>query len=88
MFRLWGKIWKDNHLLQYMVFEDDSNDTRTHKIFRGLEKICYDFDLGNPIWLEKTIAEFKRHDKARFYQDNFIEEIPFDYLEIHVIEED
>ena len=71
-----------------MVFEDDSNDTRTHKIFRGLEKICYDFDLGNPIWLEKTIAEFKRHDKARFYQDNFIEEIPFDYLEIQVIEED
>ena len=88
MFRLWGKIWKDNHLLQDMVFEDDSNDTRTHKIFRGLAKICYDFDLGNPIWLEKTIAEFKRHDKARFYQDNFIEEIPFDYLEIHVIEED
>ncbi|MBQ1173231.1 MAG: hypothetical protein IIX48_11630 [Lachnospiraceae bacterium] len=88
MFRLWGKIWKDNHLLQDMVFEDDSNDTRTHKIFRGLEKICYDFDLSNPIWLEKTIAEFKRHDKARFYQDNFIEEIPFDYLEIQVIEED
>ncbi|MDD6657482.1 MAG: hypothetical protein PUE95_09340 [Lachnospiraceae bacterium] len=88
MFRLWGKIWKDNHLLQDMVFEDDSNDTRTHKIFRGLEKICYDFDLSNPIWLEKTIAEFKRHDKTRFYQDNFIEEIPFDYLEIQVIEED
>lgn len=88
MFRLWGKIWKDNHLLQDMVFEDDSNDTRTHKIFRGLEKICYNFDLSNPIWLEKTIAEFKRHDKTRFYQDNFIEEIPFDYLEIQVIEED
>lgn len=88
MFRLWGKIWKDNHLLQDMVFEDDSNDTRTHKIFRGLEKICYDFDLSSPIWLEKTIAEFKRHDKTRFYQDNFIEEIPFDYLEIQVIEED
>ena len=32
--------------------------------------------------------EFKRHAKTRFYQDNFIEEIEFDYLEIHVIEED
>ena len=88
MFRLWGKIWKDNHLLQHMVFEDDSNDTRTHKVFRGLEKICYDFDLSKPIWLDKTINEFKQHDKTRFYQDNFIEEIPFDYLEIQVIEED
>lgn len=88
MFRLWGKIWKDNHLLQDMVFEDDSNDTRTHKVFRGLEKICYDFDLSKPIWLDKTINEFKQHDKTRFYQDNFIEEIPFDYLEIQIIEED
>lgn len=88
MFRLWGKIWKDNHLLQDMVFEDDSNDTRTHKVFRGLEKICYDFDLSKPIWPDKTINEFKQHDKTRFYQDNFIEEIPFDYLEIQVIEED
>ena len=88
MFRLWGKIWKDNHLLQDTVFQEESNDTRTHKIFRGLDEICYEFDLGKPIWLDKTIAEFKQHDKARFYQDNFIEEIPFDYLEIQVIEED
>ena len=86
MFRLWGKIWKDNHLLKDTVFEEDSTDTRTHKIFRGLEEICYEFDLGKPIWLDKTVAEFKRHDKARFSQDNFIEEIPFDYLEIQIIE--
>ena len=50
--------------------------------------ICYEFDLGKPIWLDATIAEFKRHAKARFTQDNFIEQIEFDYLEIHVIEED
>ena len=79
MFRLWGKIWKDNHLLKDTVICDDSEDTRTHKIFRGLESICYEMDLGNPIWLEST---------ARFYQDNFIEQIDFDYLEIQVIEED
>lgn len=88
MFRLWGKIWKNNHLLKDTVFEEDSTDTRTHKIFRGLEEICYEFDLGKPIWLDKTVSEFKRHDKARFSQDNFIEEIPFDYLEIQIIEED
>lgn len=88
MFRLWGKVWKDNHLIKDTVFMEEGSDTRTHKIFRGLEEICYEFDLGKPIWLEKTIAEFKRHDKTRFYQDNFIEEIDFDYLEIQVIEED
>ena len=40
MFRLWGKIWKDNRLLRDTVVEDDREDTRTHKIFKGLEEIC------------------------------------------------
>ena len=88
MFRLWGKIFKDNHMLRDTVIENDRNDTRTHKIFDSLDQICYDFDLGKPIWLEHNIDEFKRHAKARFYQDSFIEEIPFDYLELQVIEED
>ena len=88
MFRLWAKIFKDNHMLQDTCIADGSEDTRTHKIFRALDQVCYEFDLGKPIWIDKTVTEFKRHDKARFTQDNFIEEIPFDYLEIHVIEED
>lgn len=88
MFRLWAKIFKDNHMLRDTVVIDDRADTRTHKIFHALDEVCYQFDLGKPIWLDATIAEFKRHDKARFHQDNFIEHIDFDYLEIQVIEED
>ena len=88
MFRLWGKIWKDNHMIKDTVICDDSEDTRTHKVFHALQEICYDFDLANPIWLDKTINDFKRHSKTRFYQDNFVETIEFDYLEIQVIEED
>ena len=88
MFRLWGKIFKDNHLLKDTVICNDEPDTRTHKVLQAVEAICYEFDLGKPIWLDATVSEFKRHDKARFYQDNFIETIDFDYLEIHVIEED
>ena len=86
MFRMWGKIWKNNHLLRDTVVCDSSEDTRTHKVFRGLEQICYELDLEHPIWLDSTVREFQRHARARFYQDSFIEKIPFDYLEIHVIE--
>lgn len=85
--RLWGKIWKDNRMLRDAVVTDDSDDTRTHKIFHSLDELCLIFDLGKPIWLDSTIKEFQRHSKARFYQDNFIEEIDFDYLEIQVLEE-
>ena len=88
MFRLWAKIIKDNHLLKDTVICDDSEDTRTHKVFHAIEEACYEFDLGKPIWLDSTISEFKRHDKARFSADNFIESIEFDYMEIQIIEED
>lgn len=88
MFRLWAKIFKDNRMIKDTVIEDDSDDTRTHKVLHALDEICCRFDLGNPIWLDTTIKEFKRHSKARFTQDNFIESVDFDYLEIHVIKED
>ncbi len=87
MFRLWGKVWKDNHLLRDTVAEEDCDDTRTHKIFRALDQICHEFDLGRPIWLDQNISEFKRTNRTRFYQDSFIEEIEFDCLEIRILEE-
>ncbi len=74
-------------MIRDTVIEDPGDDTRTHKIFRALDQICCEFDLSKPLWLDATVSEFKRHSKARFYQDNFIDEIDFDYLEIQVIEE-
>lgn len=88
MFRLWGKIFKDNRLLADTVISNAAIDTRTHKIFNALHDICIEFDLGEPIWLDTNIQDFKRHSKTRFTQDSFIEHIDFDYLEIQVIEED
>ena len=88
MFRIWGKLFKDNHLLKDHTVCNDSSDTRTTKVFQALDELCNEFDLGKPIWLDSNIREFQYHAKTRFYQDSFMEEIPFDYLEFHVIEED
>lgn len=89
MFRIWGKLFKDNHLLKDMVYENsDRALNRTKKVFAGLHEFCMEFDLQEPIWLDKNITEFQRVDKTRFDQDNFIESIEFDFLEIQVIEED
>ena len=88
MFRLWAKIFKDNHLMEDVVICNDKEDTRTHKVFQALDEACYELDLTRPIWLDLNIKDFKRHSKTRFTQDSFIEHIDFDYLEIQVIEED
>ena len=89
MFRMWMKIFKENRLLQDTVITlDDPDMSRTAKVFQAVAVASLIFDLSQPIWLDTNIREFKRHNKTRFTQDNFVEEIPFDFLEIHVIEED
>ena len=86
MFRMWGKIWKNNHLEKDTVIcMTDYSMSRTAMVFQSLDDICYQFDLSKPIWLDANIEDFKRHDKTRFRQDNFIEQIEFDYLEIQAI---
>lgn len=88
MFRMWGKLIKSNRLLKDSVITiHDYSMSRTSMIFQALDELCLQFDLEKPIWLDATVDEFKRHDKTRFFQDNFIETIEFDYFEIEVIEE-
>ena len=74
-------------MLRDVTVRDESDDTRTHKVFRTLESVCRSFDLGRPIWLDTNIRDFQRSKKTRFYQDNFIEPVDFDYLEIQILEE-
>ena len=82
--RIWFKMMKNNHLLRDTTITDESDETRTHKVFHALEEVCYEFDLGKPIWLEANVNEFKRHAKTRFTQDSFIEQIDFDFLEMQI----
>ena len=89
MFRVWGKLFKSNRLIKDITIENDTATmSRTAKVYQALNDMCYDFDLQVPIWLDSNKKEFIRHDKTRFYQDSFIENIDFDFLEFHVIEED
>ena len=89
MFRLWAKKFKDNRMLDDITITDPSKEkNRTKKVFDSLDEVCYTFDLGRPIWLDNIILVFIMMDYSRFVSVNFIEGIDFDYLEIHVIEED
>jgi len=88
MFRMWGKLIKHNRLLRDTTISiSDYSLTRTQMVFQALDNICYEFDLGRPMWLDANIHEFQVHAKTRFKQDNFIESIEFDFLEIQIIEE-
>jgi hypothetical protein len=88
MFRLSAKVIQNGHVLRETVVEDDSSDTRTHKVLHALNRAVMELDLAEPMWLDKNIHDFQRHAKCRFTQDSFVEEIDFDYFEIAILEED
>ncbi|TCT12301.1 hypothetical protein EDC18_11273 [Natranaerovirga pectinivora] len=89
MFRLWGKIYKNNKIIKDTVFQvDNPSLSRTQKVNQGLEEICYTFDIGRPLWLLNNEKEMPKYNRTNFIQDHFIETIPFDYLEIEIIEDD
>lgn len=88
MFRMWGKLMKDNRLLRDItVCKGDYSLSRTQMVLEALDDTCRHFDLSTPIWLDSNIRDFQQRDKTRFTQDNFIEQIEFDYLEIQILEE-
>ncbi len=89
MFRIWGKIIKNNKTIQDTVIcIDDYEMSRTKKVYKALDDICNEFNLANPVWLKKNQEDFIVHARTRFTNDNFIEAIDFDYLDFQVIEED
>lgn len=86
--RFWIRTFKDNRMIKDLVIEDHDDDTRTHKVFAAIDKSAYELDVARPIWLDSNIADFKRYSKVKFYKDSFIEDVPFDYMEFSVLEED
>jgi hypothetical protein len=88
MFRLWGKIRKNNKTVQDIVVSSQeaglSNEERLHEC---IQKICYELDLQRPIWLPKNQRDFDKYRMVQLTQDNFIETISFDFLELELIDE-
>ena len=88
MFRLSGKCVRHTKIILNAVINDESREkSRTEKVFVAVTALAAEFDLPSPLWLEKNIRDFKRRARTRFTADNFLEALPFDYMEIEVLEE-
>lgn len=87
MFRLWGKIIKNNRITTDKIFELEAFDLNINeKIDQGLEALCYHFDIQKPLWFKDNNTDFELVGKTRFTDHHFIETIDFDYFEIEIIE--
>jgi hypothetical protein len=87
MIRLWGKIIKNNKIVEDTEFTCNDDIEYQDQLKLCIKEICYKFDIQKPFWLPKNLEEYNRVKRTSFKQDNFMEEINFDRLEIHVLEE-
>lgn len=87
MFRLWGKIYKNNDIIADHVYEQTSSDSTLEEMTKkGVEFLCDYFDLQKPMWFSNNKNDYNQIGKTQFADDHFIETIDFDYLEIEIIE--
>lgn len=84
MLRIWGKIVKNNKILDDDVVVSDLDDTYQENLKSCIVDLCDKFDIEKPYWLPYNVDEYNRRHKTTFNQNNFIDKIKFDKF---VIEE-
>lgn len=83
--RLWGKIYKNNRLINHEEAICNGDDYQEN-LKKCITEICQKLNIQKPYWLPKNMEEYNRYSKTSFKQDNFIEEVDFDYFEIIELE--
>jgi len=83
MSRLWVRIIKKHKIA---VQEAAPCDWADHK--RVLVELCKQFDAPAPMWLNKHEREFDEFRRTSFSKDHFVEDVPFDSMEIEYLADD
>ena len=83
MARLWARIIRKHRI--------ERQDTRTcawEDAEEALTELCPEFDIPRPLWLNKHYREFEEFRRTQFLPEHFMEEVPFQRLEIEFLEDD
>lgn len=83
MARLWAKIIRNHRIYRQATAECAWGD-----VDDALTELCRDFDIPKPLWLEKHGREFDSFRRTVFLPEHFMEEVPFQRLEIEFLDDD
>lgn len=80
MLKIWAKIVIDHKVKQSVVVAVDPAD-----FYNGVIEICETLKIPTPIITASQIANFQEFNILKLKQRDFIEAIPFDFLEFNAI---
>ena len=81
--RLWARIIKKHRIERQGTYDCPYEDVQ-----EALTELCREFDIPRPLWLNKHEREFEDFRRTQFLPEHFMEDVPFDRLEIEFLEDD
>lgn len=79
MFRIWAKVYKDDHIERQTVYE--SAEKFSYGGFFGyLAEICDKLDIPTPVLLKPHIFNYAKFNHVVFRPADFMESVEFDKL--------
>ncbi len=83
MSRLWVRLVKHHRVVRHEAVPCAWGGQK-----QTLVDVCREFDVPTPMWLNKHEREFQDFRRTAFTPDHFVEEFPFDRMEIEFLEDD
>lgn len=83
MARLWAKI-----IVKHRIARQATRTCTFDGAEEALTELCREFDVPNPLWLNKHQREFGEYRRTAFLPEHFMEDVPFQKLEIEFLEDD
>ena len=88
--RVWGKILKGHRTMDQRTVRIGEAEGRNlvNRVKEALDEMVLDMDLPRPIWFKQNEEDLLKFGRTEFHQDHFIERIPFQKLELELIDEE
>lgn len=83
MARLWAKIIAKHRIQGQAIVDADFGDVKD-----ALTRLCAKLDVPRPMWLPKHAREYESFRRTAFLPEHFIEEVPFQKLEIEFLDDE
>ncbi len=81
--RLWARI-----ICKHRIERQGTEECDFSGVEEALTRLCHEFDIPRPLWLDKHYREFDEFRRTHFLPEHFMEEVPFQRLEIEFLEDD
>ena len=80
---IWVRLMHKNHILRDAAVDCAHNEWQT-----ALDTACRQLDMPRPLILARHERDWEQFSQARFLKEHFVEDIPFDRMEVELIDPD